>query len=244
MEKAIYNQGMRLNKYIAQAGVASRRKADELISAGKVKINGTVCTVLGTEVEDGDVVSVNGRIISAAGEKLVYYALNKPLGYITTTSDEKDRETVLSLMTDVTQRVYPVGRLDADTTGLLIMTNDGALANHIMHPRNAVWKTYEVEINIAISEEKMQRLRNGVDIGGYVTRPARVTLLKQTQHASLLEVQICEGKNRQIRKMFRAVDAKVVALERKAIGEVKLGRTHEGTYRKLTQKEIDYLKNC
>ena len=202
---------MRLNKYIAQAGIASRRKADELISAGKVRINGAVCTVLGTEVSPEDKVTVNGRDINAREEKLVYYALNKPLGYITTTSDEKGRETVLSLLTDVTQRVFPVGRLDADTTGLLIITNDGSLANRITHPRNAVWKTYEVEINIAISEEKMQ---------------------------------ICEGKNRQIRKMFKAVDAKVVALERTAIGEVRLGRTHPGTYRKLTKTEIDYLKNC
>ena len=235
---------MRLNKYIAQAGVASRRKADELISAGKVKINGTVCTVLGTDVAPGDRVTVNGRDISGQEEKLVYYALNKPLGYITTTSDEKNRETVLSLLSDVTQRVFPVGRLDADTTGLLIMTNDGQLANRIAHPRNLVWKTYEVEINIAISEEKMEKLRSGVDIGGYITRPAQVKLLKQTAHASLLEVKICEGKNRQIRKMFKAVDAKVVALERTAIGEVRLGRTHVGTYRKLTKEEIDYLKNC
>ena len=235
---------MRLNKYIAQAGVASRRKADELISAGKVKINGTVCTALGTDVAPGDRVTVNGRDISGQEEKLVYYALNKPLGYITTTSDEKNRETVLSLLSDVTQRVFPVGRLDADTTGLLIMTNDGQLANRIAHPRNLVWKTYEVEINIAISEEKMEKLRSGVDIGGYITRPAQVKLLKQTAHASLLEVKICEGKNRQIRKMFKAVDAKVVALERTAIGEVRLGRTHVGTYRKLTKEEIDYLKNC
>ncbi|MBR0416480.1 MAG: rRNA pseudouridine synthase [Firmicutes bacterium] len=235
---------MRLNKYIAQAGVASRRKADELIAAGKVKINGTVCTALGTEVREGDRVSVNGRDITSQGEKLVYYALNKPLGYITTTSDEKGRETVLSLLTDVTQRVFPVGRLDADTTGLLILTNDGNLANHISHPRNAVWKSYEVEIDIAISEEKIQKLRSGVDIGGYITKPAEVKLLRIAKHASLLEIRICEGKNRQIRKMCKAVGARVVALTRTAIGEVRLGRTHEGTYRKLTQKEIDYLKNC
>ena len=235
---------MRLNKYIAQAGVASRRKADDLIAAGKVKINGTVCTALGTEVREGDRVSVNGRDITSQGEKLVYYALNKPLGYITTTSDEKGRETVLSLLTDVTQRVFPVGRLDADTTGLLILTNDGNLANHISHPRNAVWKSYEVEIDIAISEEKIQKLRSGVDIGGYITKPAEVKLLRIAKHASLLEIRICEGKNRQIRKMCKAVGARVVALTRTAIGEVRLGRTHEGTYRKLTQKEIDYLKNC
>ena len=235
---------MRLNKYIAQAGVASRRKADELIAGGKVKINGTVCTVLGTEVTEDDIVTVGGREISPKDEKTVYYALNKPVGYITTTSDEKGRETVLSLLSDVTQRVFPVGRLDADTSGLLIMTNDGKLADRIAHPRNAVWKTYEAEIDIAISEEKMQKLRQGVDIGGYVTKPAEVRLLKIAKHASLLEIRISEGKNRQIRKMLKAVGAKVVALKRTAIGEVKLGRTHEGTYRKLTQKELDYLRNC
>ena len=235
---------MRLNKYIAQAGIASRRKADELITAGKVKINGTVCTVLGTEVSENDTVSVGGRTIEASGEKLVYYALNKPVGYITTTSDEKGRATVLSLMTDVTQRIFPVGRLDANTSGLLIMTNDGALANHIAHPRNSVWKTYIAEIDIAISEEKMTKLRNGIDIGGYITRPAEVTLLKQTQHASLLEVRICEGRNRQVRKMLNAVGAHVTALQRTAIGDIKLGRTHEGTYRKLTKEEVEYLKNC
>ena len=235
---------MRLNKYIAQAGVASRRKADEMISAGNVKINGKVCTVLGTEVGENDKVMVNGRLISPAEEKLVYYALNKPLGYITTTSDEKDRPTVVSLLTDVTQRVFPVGRLDADTTGLLILTNDGEFANHIAHPRNAVWKTYVAEIDIAITEDKLQRLRDGVDIGGYTTKSAEATLLKIAPHASLVEIRIREGKNRQVRKMFKAVGARVVALERTAIGEVRLGRTHEGTYRKLTQREIDYLKNC
>ena len=235
---------MRLNKYIAQAGIASRRKADELIAAGKVKINGAVCTVLGTEVEEGDKVYVNGRLISPAGEKLVYYALNKPLGYITTTSDEKGRETVLSLLSDVTQRVFPVGRLDADTTGLLLLTNDGQLANRIAHPRNTVWKTYEVETDIAASEEKLQRLRDGVDLGGYVTKPANVKLLKAAKHSCLLEIQICEGKNRQIRKMIRAVGGRVISLKRTAIGEVRLGRTREGTYRKLTKNEVDWLKNC
>lgn len=235
---------MRLNKYIAAAGVASRRKADELITAGKVKINGQVCTTLGVDVGEDDVVSVNGKTISAEDEKLVYYALNKPLGYITTTSDEKGRPTVVSLLSDVTQRVYPVGRLDADTTGLLVMTNDGALANRIAHPRHEVWKTYLAEIDVNISENKLKQLENGVDIGGYITKPAKVKLLKHTDHASLVEVQISEGKNRQVRKMFKAVGARVVALQRIAIGEVKLGRTHEGTYRKLTQKEIDYLKHC
>jgi len=235
---------MRLNKYIAQAGIASRRKADELISSGKVKINGATCTALGTEVSEDDIVTVNGKIAVAAAEKKVYYALNKPAGYITTSSDEKGRPTVISLLSDVTQRVFPVGRLDADTEGLLILTNDGDMANRIAHPRHEVWKTYLAEIDILISQEKMNKLRNGVDIGGYVTKPARVKFIKGTEHASLVEVQICEGKNRQVRKMFKAVGAHVTYLQRTAIGEVQLGRTHVGTYRRLTQKEIDYFKNC
>jgi len=234
---------MRLNKYIAQAGVASRRKADELIAARKVKINGRVCDTLGVDVGPDDVVSVEGRTIYAE-EKLVYYALNKPMGYVTTTADEKGRPTVVDLMTDVTTRVFPVGRLDYDTCGLLIMTNDGSLANRIAHPRNKVWKTYEAEIDIFLNEEKRKKLEAGVDIGGYKTKPAQVKLLKANEHASLVEIKICEGKNRQVRKMFKAIGAHVTFLQRTAIGEVSLGRTHEGTYRKLSQREIDYLKNC
>ena len=234
---------MRINKYIASAGIASRRAADELIKNGNVKVNGAVLTEPGDDVQEGDIVLVNGRPVEAS-EKLVYYALNKPAGFITTASDEQGRPTVLDLMTDVTVRVFPVGRLDGPSTGLLIMTNDGSLSYHISHPKNKVWKSYKVLIDGAISSDKLEQLKNGVDIGGYTTRPAQVELLKQTKGTSLLEIQISEGKNRQIRRMIKAVGFNVIELQRTAIGKVQLGRLKEGGYRKLTKEEIDYLKNC
>ena len=234
---------MRINKYIAMSGFASRRKADELIENGQVKINGAVLRSLGYDVLDGDRVEVSGHLIEAK-EELVYYALNKPQGFVTTTSDEKDRPTVLDLMTDVTVRVFPVGRLDYDSAGLLIMTNDGELTNHIAHPRNKVWKTYMAEVAGDMTLTKVAELRKGVRVDGKMTAPAKVRLLRQKGDMSLLEIQIHEGRNRQIRKMVSAVGCKVTYLQRTQIGEVKLGRLHEGDYRKLTRDEINYLKGC
>ncbi len=234
---------MRINKYIASAGLASRRGADELIKNGNVRVNGAVLTEPGYDVQEGDVVLVNGRPVESS-EKLVYYALNKPAGFITTASDEQGRPTVLDLMTDVTVRVFPVGRLDGASTGLLIMTNDGSLSYHISHPKNKVWKSYKVLIDGAISLDKIEELKNGVDIGGYTTKPAEAELKKQTKGTSLLEIKISEGKNRQIRRMIKAVGFNVIELQRTAIGKVQLGRLKEGGYRKLSKEEIEYLKNC
>lgn len=234
---------MRINKYIASSGYCSRRKADELIENGQVKINGAVLRAPGYEVTDGDVVTVSGHLIEAK-EELVYYALNKPQGYVTTTSDEKDRPTIMDLMTDVTVRVFPVGRLDYDSAGLLIMTNDGELSNHIAHPRNKVWKTYLAEVAGEMNFAKVGQLQKGVMVDGRMTAAAKVRLMRQKGDMSLLEVKIHEGRNRQVRKMFEAVGCKVTFLQRTQIGEVKLGRLHEGDYRKLTREEIDYLKGC
>lgn len=242
---------MRINKFIAQAGIASRRKADELIADGKVKINGAVLKEPGYDVQEGDKVEVLGQLLTKA-EPNVYYALNKPVGYVTTLSDEKGRPTVASLMTDVTARVFPVGRLDYDSCGLIIMTNDGALAQHLSHPKNKVWKTYTAVVNGMLSTDEIWQLRNGVEIelkeGGrtrtYKTKPAYIECTSYSPTKSIFQVQISEGKNRQVRKMFEAVGLKVLELQRTAIGELKLGRTHEGGYRRLTQREIDYLKNC
>lgn len=234
---------MRLNKYIAQAGLASRRKADEMIAAGKVKINGTVFRELGYDVVEGDVVEVAGRKIEPEKKK-VYFMLNKPRGYITTMQDEKDRPTVMELVADVNYRIFPVGRLDGDTSGLLLLTNDGDLACRLTHPRHEVWKTYHARIQGGLPQERILRLCRGVDIGGFVTSPAKVRVLKQTEHSSIVEIKIREGKNRQIRKMFEAVGNKVIELERVAMGELYLGHLMEGHYRKLSQKEIDYLKRC
>ncbi len=234
---------MRINKYIALSGLCSRRKADELVLNGNVRINGAVMKEPGYEVEDGDRVEVNGRLVDER-EKSVYYLLNKPLGVVTTASDEYERLTVLDLMKDVNERIFPVGRLDYNTSGALILTNDGKLGYRITHPKSEVTKTYRALVSGVISKEKIWKLRNGVDIGGYVTKPARVTLIKENKNSALLEIIISEGKNRQVRKMLKAVGNPVQELQRVAIGEIKLGRLKEGTYRRLTPKEIEYLKNC
>ncbi len=234
---------MRINKYIAQAGVASRRVADELIAAGKVKVNGAVLSAPGYDVQEGDRVEVEGKLIAGA-EKLVYYVLNKPVGYITTTSDEQGRPTVLSLMEDVPVRVFPVGRLDYMTSGLLIMTNDGQLAQHIAHPSGQVWKTYLAIVAGVVTQDEAARMRRGVEIDGYKTKPARVEIVETRAGLTQLKIQICEGRNRQVRKMCEAVGHRVIELQRTAIGSVQLGHIKEGRYRKLNPDEVAYLKNC
>ncbi|WP_206458506.1 pseudouridine synthase [Anaerovorax sp. IOR16] len=234
---------MRLNKYIAQSGIASRRKADELTIAGNVKINGLVMKEPGYDVVEGDVVEVSGRKIEPV-KKFVYLMLNKPKGFVTTVSDEEGRPTVLDLLTDVSVRVFPIGRLDYNTSGLLLLTNDGDLAYRLTHPKHQVYKTYRARVTGILSEARAAKLRNGIDIGGFVTSKAKVEILKGTANSTIVEIQIYEGKNRQVRKMFAAVGNKVIDLERVAMGELFLGRLKEGHYRKLTQQEIDYLKNC
>ncbi|MFQ8603229.1 MAG: pseudouridine synthase [Anaerovoracaceae bacterium] len=233
---------MRLNKYIASAGICSRRKADELISNGNVKINGAVVTQMGVSVGENDRVEVNGKLLDSEGRK-VYVAVNKPLGYITSMEDEKGRATVAELVGDIAERIFPVGRLDYNTTGLLIMTNDGELANRIIHPRHEVYKTYVARVSGIISDARIARLRKGVDIGGFITSPAKVKLIKQFPRSAVVEIKIREGRNRQVRKMFAAVGNKVQELQRTEIGDIKLGRLMEGHYRKLTKEEIEYLRH-
>lgn len=232
---------MRLNKYIASAGICSRRKADELIENGNVKVNGAVVKTMGWQVEEDDVVEANGRVIEAVNKK-IYVVVNKPLGYITSMQDEKDRDTVADLVADIPQRLFPVGRLDYNTTGLLIMTNDGELTQTLTHPRHEVYKTYVAKVAGVISDSRLAKLRKGVDIGGFVTSPAKVRLVRQMPRHAVVEISIREGKNRQVRKMFAAVGNKVQELHRTAIGEIRLGRLKEGHYRKLTKEEIAYLK--
>lgn len=234
---------MRLNKYIAEAGIASRRKADELTKNGNVKINGVTMKEMGYDVLDTDEVEVNGRVISASKKK-VYFMLNKPAGYITSMSDERKRPIVAELLGDIPQRVFPIGRLDFNTTGMLLITNDGELANKLAHPKHKVTKTYRAEISGVLSKEKQAKLRSGVDIGGYVTRPAKIKVIKQNERNAVVEIEIHEGKNRQVRKMFAAVGCRVQQLERVAIGTLYLGRLACGHYRKLTKAEIEYLKDC
>lgn len=237
------NDRMRLNKYIASAGIASRRKADELTAAGNVKVNGLVMKEMGYQVAEGDVVEVNGRVIAPV-TKMVCLILNKPTGYVTTVSDQQGRPTVMDLVSDVDQRLFPIGRLDYNTSGLLLMTNDGDLSYRLTHPKHHVYKTYRARVEGVMSQSRLAQLRNGVDIGGFVTSKANVTLIKQADRSAIVEIQITEGKNRQVRKMFAAVGNKVVELQRTAVGELYLGHLMEGHYRKLNQKEIEYLKHC
>lgn len=231
---------MRLNKYISNAGITSRRKADELIFNSNVKVNGITVREPGYQVMDDDRVEVNGTPVVMTKEK-IYIALNKPLGYVTTMKDEFGRATVADLVTDFSERLFPVGRLDYNTTGLLIMTNDGDMAYKLMHPKHEVTKTYRVRVAGYISDSKINKLRRGVDIGGFVTSRARVQVVKQLERSTVLEIEIHEGKNRQVRKMFKAVGHPVQELERIAIGEIKLGRLKTGSYRKLTKSEVEYL---
>ena len=233
--------GVRLNKYIADAGICSRRKADELIGNGNVKVNGATMKEVGYQVEDGDVVLVNGKKIENAGKK-VYVVVNKPLGYITSMDDDKDRATVAELVSDIPERLFPVGRLDYNTSGLLIMTNDGQLTYTLTHPKHEVYKTYIAKVAGVLSDARIAKLRKGVDIGGFITSPAKVKVIKQMPRHAIVEISIREGKNRQVRKMFAAVGNKVQELQRVAIGEIKLGRLMEGHYRKLNREEIEYLK--
>ena len=233
---------MRLNKYIAHAGIASRRKADELTINGNVKINGLTMREPGYNVKPGDVVEVNGQRISGQ-EKMEYVLLNKPKGYITSMQDEKGRPVVTELVADVDARLFPVGRLDYNTSGMLILTNDGDLTYRLTHPRHQVTKTYRALVSGVLSKEKLFRLRKGVDIGGLVTSPAQVKIIRQAERSAVVDITIHEGKNRQVRKMFAAVGNPVQELQRTAIGDLRLGRLKEGHYRKLTRNEIEYLKN-
>ena len=232
---------MRLNKYIAQRGIASRRKADELIVNGNVKINGEPMKQLGYDVKEDDKVEVNG-VLLGEGQKLVYYVMNKPVGYITSVKDEQDRPVVMDLLTDVNARVFPIGRLDYDTSGLLILTNDGDFSQRIGHPKNSIPKTYEALISGQLSRERVRWLKTGVDIDGYITKPAQVEVIKEGPSSSLVRITIHEGKNRQVRKMFKAVGNPVLELQRISIGELRLGRLMPGHYRRITPKELEYLK--
>lgn len=227
----------RLQKVIAEAGIASRRKAEELIKAGKVKVNGKVITELGTKVNSNDKVEVNDRVIEKENKE--YYLLNKPRGVITSTSDEKDRKTVIELI-NTTSRIYPVGRLDYDTTGALLLTNDGEFANIIMHPSNNMEKVYIAKLEGIIKGEQINRLKNGITLDGKLVKASRVKLKKvdNTTNKSLVEITIHEGLNHQVKRMFESVGYHVEKLTRKQIGFFDIKDLKSGEYRRLTPKEV------
>ena len=233
---------IRLQKFLSESGVASRRKAEELIEAGKVKVNGHV-VALGTKVDPKrDKVTVRGKTVVATREKM-YIMLHKPRGFVTTMSDENDRKCVSDLVKDVPVRVFPVGRLDMNSEGLLIMTNDGELANIITHPSSLVNKTYRVTVGGAVAEETLDKLRTGIVIEGRKTLPCDVFVIERKPDRTVLNFIIHEGRNRQIRKMSESVNLEVLRLKRTEIAGVKLGMLPQGSWRPLNERELTRLMN-
>ena len=232
---------IRLQKFFTDNKIMSRRSAEKVIEAGCVKINGTVAH-LGDKVDpENDVIEYNGRIIKPCSSKKTYIMLNKPLGYVTTTSDEKGRETVLSLVKDLGERVYPVGRLDMYSEGLLILTNDGELTNRLTHPKNNMPKTYSVIIKGEISTEALSKLNSPMEIDGYKLKPVKVRVISNKNGNSNALFILNEGRNRQIRKMCEKCGLTIMRLTRISVGKLKLGDLERGKYRHLTQNEVDYL---
>ncbi len=223
---------LRINKFIASAGVCSRRTADEIILQGRVKVNGQAVTELGMKITENDIVEVDEQRIFLEINK-VYIMLNKPRGYVTTSKEQFNRPSVLDLI-KVSERVFPVGRLDMDSEGLILLTNDGEFANKIIHPTKHISKKYEVELKKDISNDEIDKLRSGIDIGGYITRQAIVEKINNKK----LIIIIQEGKNRQIRKMCEAVGNKVISLRRIAIGNLTLDGLKTGEYKTLNSNEI------
>lgn len=230
----------RLQKVIAQAGIASRRKAEELIKDGKVKVNGEVITELGTKVSESDKVEVNNKPIEK--ETKEYYLLNKPRGVITTTNDEHGRKTVTDLI-ETSARIYPVGRLDYDTTGSILLTNDGEFANILMHPSNKIDKVYLAKLEGIIKGEQINALKNGIMLDDVLVKASRVKLKKVNQEnsTSMVEITIHEGKNHQVKRMFESVGFHVEKLTRERIGIFDIKNLKSGQYRKLTPKEVQIV---
>ena len=232
----------RLQKYLANSGVASRRKCEELILQGKVEVNGKVVTELGTKINpEKDIVKFDGKEVKQV-KKMVYILLNKPIGYVTTADDQFGRETVLDLV-KVKERIVPVGRLDMYTSGALILTNDGDFVYKVTHPKHEIEKTYTVTVKGIVQNSEVEQLRKGVKIDDYTTKPAKVKILKTDieKNLSRLEITIHEGKNRQVRKMCEAVDRKVLALHRSKIGSIGVKDIEIGRWRFLKESEIQKL---
>ena len=233
---------MRINKYISQTGACSRRKAEEYIKEGRVTVNDTVVTDLATQISENDIVKLNGQVIKPQ-EEMVYYMLNKPKGYVTTMSDDRDRKSISSLTGDIGYRVYPVGRLDYESEGLLILTNDGDLTYKLTHPKFSIPKKYVVKVEGDLKESELAVLRAGVVIAGVRYAKCKVKLLGFSEGISRLEVVLFEGKNREIRKMFDAIGKNVVFLKRTEMAGIRLGGLKRGEIRPLKEQEIVMLKN-
>ncbi len=233
----------RLQKYLAEAGVASRRKAEELIKAGLVKVNGVTVTELGTKVDPKkDEVVYRGQVINNQEVEMVYIMLHKPEGYVTTAKEQFGRPSVMDLVRDVKGRIFPVGRLDYETSGLLLLTNDGDLTYKLTHPKHDVDKTYHAKVYGTPDDMDLQKFRRGVFIDGVRTKPAKIQIIEKGERQSVAEIMIHEGKNRQVRKMCEAIAHPVAQLKRVATGDLQLGDLPKGKYRHLTAAEVKYLK--
>lgn len=232
---------MRINKFLSENGVASRRAADKMIEDGRVEINGRTAT-LGENVEYTDVVKVDGNTVGH-DTKLVYYVMNKPKGYVCTVKDDKGRKTVMDLLPAGAGKVVPVGRLDYDTEGLLILTNDGALTYRLTNPKSEIPKTYAAKIEGGVTEAQLNRIRPGIEIDGRMTKKCKIKIVETNKDYTKIHITLTEGRNREIRKMFEAIGKNVEFLKRIKIGEFELHGLDRGQVRKLTQEEIFYLSN-
>ncbi|HCR74397.1 MAG TPA: pseudouridine synthase [Ruminococcus sp.] len=237
-------EGIRIHKIMADSGYCSRRKAELLIKQGKVKLNGHPVK-LGDKAGYRDIITVDGeRIYIPKKKNFIYIMMNKPRGYVTTVSDEQNRKCVMDLFEDMNERIYPVGRLDRNSEGLLLFTNDGEFANGIMHPSRHISKTYRVTVRPDINDEQLVRLSEGIEIDGKKTLPAVVNVLDKTPGRVVMTITIKEGRNRQIRRMCEAVGLEVARLRRISIGPLKLGMLKPGAYRELTAEELRAIRNA
>lgn len=232
---------MRINKFLADNGIASRRHADALIAAGRVEINGEKAT-LGANVEEGDSVLLDGQPIVVEEKKEVYYLMNKPKGVVCTAADDRGRKTVMELLPESVGRVFPVGRLDYATEGLLILTNDGDLAFRLTHPKTEIPKTYMARIEGTLTEKDLNPIRSGIELDGILTKKCKAHIVETNKAYTKVHITITEGKNRQIRRMFEAIGKNVEFLKRVAIGQLKLKGLDRGKTRPLTEEEVAYLK--
>lgn len=233
---------IRLNKFIAQAGVASRRDADRMIEEGRVKVNKTLVQSLGTKVDpDKDTVEVDDRKIRRV-EELVYLLLNKPVGYLVTLSDPFRRPIVMNLLPELNVRIFPVGRLDVNSEGALFFTNDGEMANRLMHPRYKIRKVYRVQVRGRPDSRSLEKLKKGVYLENKKTAPARVLLIRSGDKISVLQIEIYEGRKREVRRMLEAVGHRVISLKRTKFAELNLGKLKPGQWRHLTPGEVKRLR--
>ena len=233
---------VRLQKFLSEAGVASRRKAEEMIENGEVKVNGRKAKVGDSVDPVHDLVTVKGKKV-VREKSLRYILLHKPRGFVTTTDDELGRKCVLDLLKDIPERVYPVGRLDRNSEGALLLTNDGEFANAMMHPSRRISKTYRVTVRPPVTESMIDAFSTGIEIDGRMTAPAEARIITKEENRVVLEIVLYEGRNREIRKMCESLGLEVARLKRTAIGSLKLGMLPQGQWRDLTEQEIDKLKN-